>query len=85
MDLEEPDPHTPEEQALDEQLASEAPRAPISLPPGARPSPMEAHLHRKPKRPMAHMGVVEDGVVRLLEPGVRLPEGAKVIIVAPEA
>ena len=45
--------------------------------------PMETHL-RKASRPVAVAGVVENGLVRPLDPSVRLPERARVIIDANE-
>ena len=46
-------------------------------------SPVEAHLGRR-LRPLAVAGVVENGLVRPLDPAVKLPEHARVIIVAAE-
>jgi hypothetical protein len=42
---------------------------------------METHL-RKSRRPVAVAGIVENGLIRPLDPAVRLPEHARVIIVA---
>lgn len=50
---------------------------------GPVPSPVEHHLARH-RRPLAVAGVVENGVVRPLDPAVKLPERARVIIVASE-
>jgi hypothetical protein len=67
--------------ALDEQLAAE-PRLPIPEPaPGDVPRPLEAHL-RPRRRPVAVVGVVENGVVRLLDADVKFPEHSRVIVVA---
>ena len=79
----EPDHRGPQRRACDEQIASEPPLAPLELPPDAVASPVEIHLGARP-RPMAVVGVVENGVVRPLDPDVRLPEHARVIIVASE-
>ena len=76
-----PDDRSPQRQALDEQIASEPRLAPPDLPPGAVTSPVEGHLGSR-RRPVAVAGVVENGLVRPLDPGVRLPEHARVIIVA---
>ena len=65
----------------DEQIAAEAPLAPLELPPDAPALPVEEHL-RKLCRPQAFLGVVENGVIRPVDPGVRLPERSSVIIVA---
>jgi len=69
---------------LDEQIASEPPLAPPNLPVGAVGLPLEAHL-RSARRPVAVAGIVENGLVRPLDPAVHLPEHARVIIVATEA
>jgi len=68
--------------ALDEQIAAEPPLAPPTLPADAAPSTMESKLR---PRAMAVAGIVENGVVRPLEPAVKLPEHSRVIIVAAEA
>jgi hypothetical protein len=77
-----PDLRDAQRRARDEQIASEPCLPPPDLPPGAAASPVEAHL--SPRRPMAVAGVVENGVVRPLDPGVRLTERSRVIIVATE-
>jgi len=59
--------------------------APPELPPGAAPSPVEAHLARLDWHPVAVAGIVENGLVRPLDPAVKLPERSRVIIVASEA
>ena len=67
--------------ALDEQLAAE-PLLPIpDAAPGDRPRPLEDHL-RSRRRPVAMVGVVENGVIRLLDAAVKLPEQSRVIVVA---
>jgi hypothetical protein len=53
------------------------------LPPDAVPRPVEEHLRRIRPRPQAFLGVVENGLVRPVDPGIRLPERACVIIVTP--
>jgi hypothetical protein len=70
--------------ARDEQIAAEPPLPPMELPPDATPSPVESHLART-RRPLAVAGVVENGLVRPLDPTVKLPEHSRVIIVATEA
>jgi hypothetical protein len=73
-----------ERRVRDEQIASEPQLAPLELSPDAHPSPMEAHLGRLHRRPLAVMGVVENGLVRPLDPAVKLLEHSRVIIVASE-
>jgi hypothetical protein len=70
--------------ARDEEIASQPQLAPLELPAGASPVPIEAHLARR-RRPVAVAGVVENGLVRPLDPGVRLPEHSRVIIVTAES
>ncbi len=68
--------------ARDEQSAAEPPMPPLELPADAAALPVEAHLSRLPRRPLAIAGVVENGLVRPLDPTVKLPEHSRVIIVA---
>ena len=82
MPTPQPDLRSERRKALDEQLASE-PHLPLpDVPPGEQPRPLEAHLRHR--RPVAVVGVVENGLVRLLDPRVRLPEQSRVIVVASE-
>jgi len=46
-------------------------------------TPIEEHL-RHPRRPVAVAGVVENGLVRPLDPEIRLTEHSRVVIVAAE-
>jgi hypothetical protein len=80
----EADHRGPARRARDEQIASEPRMAPPQLPPGAPFSPLEAHLTRRFRRPVAVAGVVENGLVHPLDPAVKLPEHSRVIIVAAE-
>jgi hypothetical protein len=82
MTIPEADQRSARRRARDEQIAAEPQLAPLDLPPGAVPSPVEAHLRR---RPLAVAGIVENGLVRPLDPAVKLPEHSRVIIVAAEA
>jgi len=66
----------------DEQIAAEPPLPPIELPPSAIGSPLEKHLAQHPRQPLAILGIVENGLVRPLDPAVKLAENARVIIVA---
>ena len=79
------DQRSPGRQARDEQIAAEPQLAPLELPPDAASSPVEAHLGRLRRRPLAVAGIVENGLVRPLDPTVKLPERSRVIIVASEA
>ena len=58
--------------------------APLELPGDAPSSPVEDHLGRHRRRPLAVAGVVENGLVRPLDPAVKLREHSRVIIVATE-
>ncbi len=81
MPVIEPDTRSEARKALDEQIASE-PRLPTPpLLPGTVLRPFE-EVMRERRRPVAAMGVVENGVIRLLDPDVRFPEHASVIVVA---
>ena len=84
MTTPEVDRRSPGRRARDEQIAAEPPLAPLDLPPAAPSSPVETHLGRQRRGPMAVVGVVENGLVRPLDPAVKLPERARVIIVASE-
>jgi hypothetical protein len=77
------DQRSPEDRARDEQIAAEPQLAPQELPPDAASSPVETHLAQL-HRPLAVVGIVENGLVRPLDPAVRLPERSRVIIVAAE-
>ena len=81
MPTPQPDTRSERRKALDEQLAAE-PLLPIPEPaPGEVPRPLEAHL-RPRRRPVAVIGVVENGVIRLLDTEVKLPEQSRVIVVS---
>lgn len=75
---------TAQRQLLDEQIAKEPPLPPPTLPPDAKPAPLEDHLRKLRPRPVALVGIVENGLVRLLDPDVKLPERSRVIVVASE-
>ena len=76
------DERSPGRRARDEQIAGEPQMPPLELPPYAPTSPVEAHLGCQ--RPVAVIGVVENGLVRPLDPAVKLIEHARVIIVTSE-
>lgn len=84
MSPSEVDRRSQERRLRDEQIAAEPPLAPPELPLDASPSPMETHLGRIRRRPMAVAGIVENGLVRPLDTEIKLPEHARVIIVAAE-
>ena len=80
MPIPQPDLRSERRKALDEQLASE-PHLPLpDVLPGEPPRPLATHLRHR--RPVAIVGVVENGLVRLLDPRVRLPEQSRVIVAA---
>jgi hypothetical protein len=79
------DTRTPARRTLDEQIAAEPPIAPLELPPDAASSPVEMHLARQQRRPVAIMGIVENGLIRPLDSAVKLTEHSHVIIVTSEA
>jgi len=82
MPTPQPDLRSERRKALDEQLASEPHLPHPDVAAGERPRPLELHL--RPHRPVAVVGVVENGLVRLLDSRVRLPERSRVIVVASE-
>ena len=53
---------------------------PPELAPDVAPAPLETYLKRA--HPLAVAGIVENGLVRLLDPNVKLPEHSRVIVVA---
>jgi len=79
------DQRSPGRRAEDEQIAAEPQMAALELPPDAAPLSVEIHLARLRRRPLAVAGVVENGLVRPLDPTVKPPVHARVIIVASEA
>jgi hypothetical protein len=74
------DQRSPGRRTQDEQIAAEPQLAPLEAP----TSSVEVHLARYRRRPLAVVGVVENGLVRPLDPRVKLPEHSRVIIVASE-
>jgi hypothetical protein len=81
MTMPTPDQRSQSRKEQDERIAAEPPLAPPTLPQDAAPLPVEARLGRR-HRPVAVAGVVENGLVRPLDPDVKLPERSRVIIVA---
>ena len=82
MTTPEVDQRSPGRRAQDEKIAAEPRMPPLELPPDASASPLETHLSPEWRHPMAVVGVVENGLVRPLDPAVKLPERSQVIIVA---
>ena len=82
MVIPESDDRSPERRALDEAIAAEAPLPPPPVPAAGVPKPIEALLPKR--RPVAVAGIVQNGLVRPLDPAVRLAEQSRVIIVAAE-
>jgi hypothetical protein len=78
------DRRSPERRARDEQIAAEPPLTPLEVPASAGIQPMESYLGRENRHPVAVPGIVENGLVRPLDPAVKLPEHSRVIIVASE-
>lgn len=79
------DDRSPSRRARDERIADEPRLAPPPLAADAQTLPMEARLAHQGRGPRAVAGVVENGLVRPLDPAVRLPEHSRVIIVTSEA
>jgi len=77
-----PDDRSEAQRERDERIAAEAPLPPPVLEPGAVPLALEAILRGRSGNPFAIAGIVENGLVKPLDPAVRLPEHARVIIVA---
>ncbi len=84
MAIPEADQRSKERRALDEQIAAEPKLPPLELPQNSSSSSVETHLARHRRRPLAMAGVVENGLIRPLDPTVMLPEHSRVIIVAAE-
>ena len=78
-----PDERSEQRKRLDEAIASEPPLPPLDLPAGTRALPIEEHLRKRRRKPQAFLGVVENGLVRPVDPDVRLPDRSSVIIVTP--
>ena len=83
MSVPAPDVRGTRRQEQDEQIASEPPLPTPNLPPDVVALPIESYL-ASPRRPLAVAGVVENGLVRPLDPSFKLPEHSRVIIVASE-
>ncbi len=80
MHAPEADKRSPQRRDQDDRIAAETPLAIPDLPNNAVPSSLESHLTQR--HPQAVFGIVENGLVRPIDPAVALPEHARVIIVA---
>ncbi len=78
----EPDSRSASRRSFDEQIAGEPHLPPPELSPDAVPARVEDHLHREARHPLALPAVVENGVIRLIDRGITLPERSRVIVVA---
>ena len=76
-----PDDRSEQRKRKDDAIASEPPLPPLDLPAGVQPLPIEEHLRKRRRKPQAFLGVVENGVIRPIDPDVRLPDRSSVIIV----
>jgi hypothetical protein len=85
MPTPEPDLRSAARKARDEQIAAEPSMPHPGLPSNAQASKMEDHLQRIGSHPVAMTGIVENGLVRPLDPAIKLPEHSRVIIVANKA
>ena len=77
-----PDDRSDAQRERDERIAAEPPLPQPDVAPGVAPLPLEAILRGRSGHPFAIAGIVENGLVKPLDPTVRLPEHARVIIVA---
>ena len=82
MPTPEVDRRSPERRAKDDQIAAEPQMAPLQLPLDAPLLTVETHLGRGRRQSVAVAGMVENGLVRPLDPALKLPEHSRVIIVA---
>ena len=78
-----PDERSEKRKRQDEAIACEPPLPSPDLPAGAQALPIEEHLRRRRRKPQAYFGIVENGVIRPVDPDVRLPDRSSVIIVTP--
>ncbi len=83
MTITEVDSRSPERKVRDERIAAEPSLAPPELPADAEPLSVETHLSRQ-SHPVAITGIVENGMVRPVDPEVKLTEHSRVIIVTSE-
>jgi len=84
MPTPQPDTRSESRKAADELLAAEPLQPLPTVAAGETARPLESFL-RPRRHPVAVAGVVENGLVRLLDGGVKLAEHTRVIVVASEA
>lgn len=84
MPVPDPDRRSERRRLLDEQIAAEPQLPPPDLAPGSTPRPLEAYLAHRQCRPVAAMGIVENGLIRPLDPQFKLAERTRVIILSSE-
>lgn len=75
------DDRSTERRLADERIAAEPQLPAPDLPVLTQPMPLEWHLSEL-ARPIAVAGIVENGVIRIVDPAVILPEHARVLVVA---
>ena len=78
-----PDERSEARKRQDGAIASEPPLPPLDVLAGTQALPIEEHIRKRRRRPQAFLGVVENGVIRPIDPDVRLPDRSSVIIVTP--
>ena len=76
------DTRSEERKRLDEAIANEPMKPLPEIDPSVRGRQIEEFLKEHRTQPAAIFGVVENGVVRPLDPKVRMPENLRVMIVA---
>lgn len=81
----EPDTRSAARRALDEQIAEETHSPAPELPADVQTARFEEHLRREARRPLAFPAIVENGVIRLIDRDIALPEPSRVIVVAESA
>jgi hypothetical protein len=82
MAVPEADTRSPARRLKDEEIASEPEIKPLDLRSTAPSAAIETHLRGIRRHPLAVQGIVENGLVRPLDPGAKLPERSRAIIVA---
>jgi len=78
----ESDERDAQRRAADEAIAAEPHLPAPSLGEATAALPMEAYLGAEKRHPVAVPGIVENGLVRPLDPAIKLAEHSRVIIVA---
>ena len=68
--------------AQDEAISAEPQLPPLDVAPGTTPSPVETFFGKARRHPVALAGIVENGVVHIVDSNFKLPEHSRVIVVA---